>query len=71
MPVKPLKMARKKHGIAKGVTDKEWFTNSNHVPVEYKINAVNKIKIEAPYHALTNAGHITYVELAEDASKRY
>ena len=66
---KALKMARKKHGIVKGITDKEWFTNSNHVPVEYKINAVNKIKIEAPYHALTNAGHITYVELAEDASK--
>lgn len=66
---KALKVARKKHGIVKGVTDKEWFTNSNHVPVEYRINAVNKIKIEAPYHALTNAGHITYVELAEDASK--
>jgi ribonucleoside-triphosphate reductase (formate) len=66
---KALKMARKKHGVIKGVTDKEWFTNSNHVPVEYKINAINKIKKEAPYHALTNAGHITYVELAEDASK--
>ena len=66
---KALKITRKKHGIVKGITDKEWFTNSNHVPVEYKINAVNKIKIEAPYHALTNAGHITYVELAEDASK--
>lgn len=66
---KALKVARKKHGVIKGVTDKEWFTNSNHVPVEYKINAINKIKKEAPYHALTNAGHITYVELAEDASK--
>lgn len=66
---KALKMARKKHGVIKGVTDKEWFTNSNHVPVEYKMNAINKIKKEAPYHALTNAGHITYVELAEDASK--
>ncbi|WP_458415467.1 anaerobic ribonucleoside triphosphate reductase [Schinkia sp. CFF1] len=66
---KALKIARKKHGVIKGVTDKEWFTNSNHVPVEFKINAINKIKKEAPYHALTNAGHITYVELAEDASK--
>lgn len=66
---KALKAARKKHGIIKGVTDKEWFTNSNHVPVEFKINAIQKIKKEAPYHALTNAGHITYVELAEDASK--
>ena len=66
---KALKIARKKHGVIQGVTDKEWFTNSNHVPVEYKINAINKIKKEAPYHALTNAGHITYVELAEDATK--
>lgn len=66
---KALKITRKKHGIIKGVTDKEWFTNSNHIPVEYKINAINKIKKEAPYHALTNAGHITYIELAEDASK--
>ncbi|KXH81703.1 anaerobic ribonucleoside triphosphate reductase [Sporosarcina sp. HYO08] len=66
---KALKMTRKKHGVIEGVTDKEWFTNSNHVPVEYQINAIHKIKKEAPYHALTNAGHITYVELAEDASK--
>ncbi|MDQ0414031.1 anaerobic ribonucleoside triphosphate reductase [Mesobacillus stamsii] len=66
---KALRLARKKHGIIKGVTDKEWFTNSNHVPVEYRINAINKIKKEAPYHALTNAGHITYIELTEDASK--
>lgn len=66
---KALRIVRKKHGIIKGVTDKDWFTNSNHVPVEFKMNAINKIKREAPYHALTNAGHITYVELAEDASK--
>lgn len=66
---KALKIAKEKHGVIKGVTDKNWFTNSNHVPVEYEINAINKIKIEAPYHALTNAGHITYVELKEDASK--
>lgn len=66
---KALKITRKRHGIIKGVTDKEWFTNSYHIPVEYKINAINKIKKETPYHALTNAGHITYIELAEDASK--
>jgi ribonucleoside-triphosphate reductase len=66
---KALKVARNKHGIIPGVTDKEWFTNSNHIPVEFKINAINKIKIEAPYHALTEAGHIAYIELAEDASK--
>lgn len=66
---KALKITRKKHGIIKGVTDKDWFTNSNHIPVEFEINAINKIKKESPYHELTNAGHITYVELAEDASK--
>src|SRR5699024_10628086 len=66
---KALKVAREKYGVIKGVTDKEWFTNSNHVHVEHKINAINKIKKEAPYHELTNASHITYVELAEDASK--
>lgn len=66
---KALQIARKKHGVIKGVTDKDWFTNSNHIPVEFNINAINKIKKESPYHALTNAGHITYIELAEDASK--
>lgn len=66
---KALKFVRKKHGVIPGVTDKEWFTNSNHVPVEYEIAAHKKIAIEAPYHNLTNAGHITYVELREDASK--
>lgn len=66
---KALKLTRKKHGVIKGVTDKGWFTNSNHIPVEFEINAINKIQKEAPYHELTNAGHITYVELAEDASK--
>ena len=66
---KALRFTRKKHGVIEGVTRKDWFTNSNHIPVEFKINAINKIKKEAPYHELTNAGHITYVELAEDASK--
>lgn len=66
---KALRITRDKYGVIKGVTDKDWFTNSNHVPVEYEINAINKIGIEAPYHYLTNAGHITYVELKEDASK--
>lgn len=66
---KALRIAKEKFGLIKGVTDKDWFTNSNHIPVEFEINAVNKIKKEAPYHELTNAGHITYVELQEDASK--
>ncbi len=56
------------YGKIKGVTDKEYYTNSFHVPVSYKISVSNKIKTEAPYHALTNAGHITYIELDGDAS---
>ena len=58
-----VKMDKKKFGVIAGVTDKEYYTNSFHVPVYYKISAEKKIKLEAPYHALTNAGHITYVEL--------
>ena len=54
---------KKKFGIIKGVTDKEYYTNSFHVPVYFKINAFDKIRIEAPYHELTNGGHITYVEM--------
>ncbi len=58
-----------KYGMVPGVTDKEFFTNSNHVPVDYKISVKDKIEIEAPYHALTNAGHIAYVELDGAAAK--
>ena len=54
------------YGKIKGVTDKEYYTNSFHVPVYYKITIENKIKKEAPFHELTNAGHITYVELDGD-----
>ncbi len=54
---------RAKFGEVEGITDYEFFTNSNHVPVYYDISAKKKIEIEAPYHALTNAGHIMYVEL--------
>ena len=61
-----VKMDAKRYGIIPGVTDREYYTNSFHVPVYYPINAFNKIKIEAPYHALTNAGHISYVELDGD-----
>ncbi len=59
---------KKKYGIIKGVTDREYYTNSFHVPVYYPISAFKKIEIEAPYHALTNAGHITYVELDGDTT---
>ena len=54
---------RKKFGALKDVTDREYYTNSFHIPVYYKINAFDKIRIEAPYHALANAGHISYVEM--------
>ena len=56
-------------GIIKGVTDKDYYTNSNHVPVWYKCTAEHKAKIEAPYHDLTRAGHIFYIELDGDAVK--
>ena len=56
------------YGKIKGVTDREYYTNSFHVPVYYNISAVKKIQIEAPYHAFTNGGHITYVELDGDTA---
>ena len=61
-----VKMDRKKYGVIEGVTDREYYTNSFHIPVYYKTSAFNKIKIEAPYHELTNGGHISYVELDGD-----
>lgn len=61
-----VKMDAKRFGIIEGVTDREYYTNSFHVPVYYPISAYEKIKIEAPYHALTNGGHISYIELDGD-----
>ncbi len=61
-----VRMDAKKYGIIEGVTDRDYYTNSFHVPVYYPISAFEKIKIEAPYHALTNAGHISYIELDGD-----
>lgn len=61
-----VRMDKEKFGVIKGVTDRDYYTNSFHVPVYYKISAFDKIKIEAPYHSLTNAGHISYVELDGD-----
>jgi ribonucleoside-triphosphate reductase len=58
-----VKIDRERYGPLAGITDKEYYTNSFHIPVDYKINAFNKIRVEAPYHALTNAGHISYVEM--------
>ena len=57
---------RQKFGAIEGVTDREYYTNSFHVPVHFETTAYDKIRIEAPYHALTNGGHITYVELDGD-----
>ncbi|QNU65370.1 anaerobic ribonucleoside triphosphate reductase [Ruminiclostridium herbifermentans] len=61
-----IKYDRKMFGVLEGITDKEYYTNSFHIPVYYKINAIDKIRLEAPYHELTNAGHITYVEVDGD-----
>ena len=64
-----VKIDRAKYGMIPGVTDRDYYTNSFHVPVYYPISAFEKLDIEAPYHALTNAGHISYVELDGDTSK--
>ncbi|MCR4643994.1 MAG: anaerobic ribonucleoside triphosphate reductase [Oscillospiraceae bacterium] len=61
-----VRMDAKKYGVIPGVTDRSYYTNSFHVPVYYPISAFEKIRIEAPYHELTNAGHISYVELDGD-----
>ena len=61
-----VRMDAKKYGIIEGVTDRDYYTNSFHVPVYYPISAFEKIKIEAPYHELTIAGHISYIELDGD-----
>ncbi len=62
------KFDKKKFGIIPGVTDKDYYTNSNHVPVYYKCSALHKAQVEAPYHALTGGGHIFYVEIDGDAT---
>lgn len=64
-----VRIDRARYGVIEGVTDRDYYTNSFHIPVYYNINAFDKIKLEAPYHALTNAGHITYVELDGDPCK--
>ncbi|WMM26465.1 anaerobic ribonucleoside triphosphate reductase [Tissierella sp. MB52-C2] len=64
-----VKMDKEIFGSLEGITDREYYTNSFHVPVYYKTKAIDKINIEAPYHELTNAGHITYVEVDGDPSQ--
>ncbi len=61
-----VKIDKKRFGVIEGVTDRDYYTNSFHIPVYYNISAFEKIKLEAPYHNLTNGGHISYVELDGD-----
>lgn len=64
-----IRMDQQRFGKVPGVTDREYYTNSFHIPVWYSISAYDKIKLEAPYHALCNAGHISYVELDGDTAR--
>ncbi len=64
-----LRLDKKRYGILPGITEHEYYTNSFHVPVYYPISAFEKIRLEAPYHELTNAGHITYIELDGDLTQ--
>ena len=64
-----VRIDRERFGVIPGVTDRDYYTNSFHVPVYYPISAFDKISIEGPYHALTNAGHISYVEMDGDPTK--
>jgi len=61
-----IRLDKKRFGIIPGVTDRDYYTNSFHVPVYYPITAFEKIRLEAPYHNLTNAGHISYIEMDGD-----
>ena len=64
-----IRMDQQRYGRIPGVTDREYYTNSFHIPVWYPITAYDKIRLEGPYHALCNAGHISYVELDGDTAK--
>ena len=64
-----IRMDQKRYGKLAGVTDREYYTNSFHIPVWYHISVYDKIRLEAPYHALCNAGHISYVELDGDTAQ--
>jgi len=63
-----VRMDRERFGEIPGITDKEYYTNSFHLPVSFPVSAFNKIRLEAPYHEMTNGGHITYVEVDGDPS---
>ncbi len=64
-----VRLDRERYGAIPGVTDRDYYTNSFHIPVWFSISAYEKLRLEAPYHALTNAGHISYIELDGDPVK--
>lgn len=64
-----VKIDNKKYGEIENITSREYYTNSFHIPVYFNISAFDKIRLEAPYHELTNAGHISYIELDGDPLK--
>ena len=64
-----IRMDQKRYGKLAGITDREYYTNSFHIPVWFPISVYDKIRLEAPYHALCNAGHISYVELDGDTAR--
>ena len=64
-----VRIDKAKFGEIPGVTERDYYTNSFHIPVYFPISAYDKIRLEAPYHAFTNAGHITYIEMDGDPSK--
>lgn len=64
-----VKMDRARFGQMEGITDRDYYTNSFHIPVYFPVSAFEKIRLEAPYHALTNAGHISYIEMDGDPSE--
>ena len=63
-----VRLDKKKYGVIKGITDRDYYTNSFHVPVYFNISAEKKIDLEAPFHSLCNGGHISYIELDGDTS---
>ena len=64
-----VRLDRERYGVIPGITERDYYTNSFHIPVYFPIGAVEKIQTEAPYHAMTNAGHISYVELDGDTAQ--
>ena len=64
-----IRLDQKRYGKLPGITDREYYTNSFHIPVWFPISVYDKIRLEAPYHALCNAGHISYVELDGDTAR--